>query len=306
MARFWKGFWQLADPKIWVASTVPMLVAFAFTYPGRRENAILFFVLSVLAIYLVEIAKNALNEVVDYLSGDDPSVAAENITPFSGGKKTITGGLLTVAQSAVISVCCYAFCALIGFAIVLLHDRSVLWIGAAGVGLSVLYSLPPIKLCYRGLGEITVGFTFGPLLMAGICVVMTGALNLPAMVCSVSLGLLIANVLWINQYPDYEADKSANKKNGVVRMGKENAWKVFALLFTLSDAVLAAAALFIHPAFLLGLVTIPLSVKAVKNARTQYDNIPRLIESNAAMITIYQLTGLAMIAAAVLFHVFPR
>ncbi len=305
MARFWKGFWQLADPKIWVASTIPMLVAFSFTFPDRRKNALVFFLLSAAAIYLVEIAKNALNEVVDYLSGDDPSVAPENITPFSGGKKTITGGLLTVAQSAVISVCCYAACALIGFTIVLFHDFNTLWIGVAGVGLSILYSLPPFKLCYRGLGEFTVGLTFGPLLMAGICVVMTGALSLPAMVCSISLGFLIANLLWINQYPDYEADKAANKMNGVVRMGKDKAWTVFALLFILCYTVLAAAAAFIHPAFLLSLVTISLAVKAVKNARANYDNIPKLIASNAAMVTIYQITGLMMIATAVLAHLFP-
>jgi 1,4-dihydroxy-2-naphthoate octaprenyltransferase len=32
MSRLWKGFWQVADPKIWVASTIPMAVDGALAY----------------------------------------------------------------------------------------------------------------------------------------------------------------------------------------------------------------------------------------------------------------------------------
>ncbi len=305
MSRLWKGFWQLADPKIWVASTIPMLVAFAFTFPGRRENAVWAFLLAMIAVFFTEIAKNALNEVVDFLSGDDPGIAPENLTPFSGGKKTITVGLLSVPECAVIAVLCYGGCAVIGLGLVFFWDFNVLWYGLAGAGLSILYSLPPFKLCYRGLGEITVGLTFGPILMGGISVVMTGGVDPMVMACSVSLGFLIANVLWINQYPDYEADKAADKKNGVVRMGKRRAWIVFGLLYALCYLNMLVAAILLHPAFLLALLSIPIAVKAVKNARVEYDNIPKLISSNAAMIQIYQLTGLAMIAAAVLSHLLP-
>ena len=32
LKRLWGGFWQLADPKIWIASTVPMLVGASLSY----------------------------------------------------------------------------------------------------------------------------------------------------------------------------------------------------------------------------------------------------------------------------------
>ncbi|MBS4021911.1 MAG: hypothetical protein KGZ79_05770 [Dethiobacter sp.] len=32
LKRFWRGFWQVADPKIWIASTIPMAVGGALAY----------------------------------------------------------------------------------------------------------------------------------------------------------------------------------------------------------------------------------------------------------------------------------
>jgi len=305
LKSLWKGFWQLADPKIWVASTIPMFMAFAFTFPERRKNSVLFFLLSIIAIYLIEIAKNALNEAVDYLSGADRLIPPENLTPFSGGKKTITGGLLTVSESVIIAVCCYGAAGVLGLLIAFLCDFNVLWIGILGAGLSILYSLPPFKLCYRGLGELAVGLTFGPLLVAGVSVVMTGLIDIKAMVCSITLGFFIADVLWINQYPDYEADKAAGKKNGVVRLGKEKAWIVFAFMFASGYLTMAAGAILIHPAFLLTLITVPMSVTAVRNARSEYDNIPKLIKSNVLMVKIYQITGFLMIISSIVIRLFP-
>ena len=71
-----------------------------------------------------------------------------------------------------------------------------------------------MKLAYRGLGEFAVGFTFGPLITLGIYLVMSGRFDFKVMIVGLPLGFLIANVLWINQYPDYEADMKGNKKLG--------------------------------------------------------------------------------------------
>lgn len=306
MSTFYRGFWQLADPKIWVASTVPMVVALAFSLPQRQPGGLLFFILSVLAVYCVEIAKNALNEVVDFHSGADRFVDEAHRTPFSGGKKTIVSGLLTTKQAAAIAVICYGLCGAIGLVILVFHDFRLIIPGMLGLVLSILYSLPPFQFCYRGLGEFTVGLTFGPVLMAGIAMVVSGSVSTAVIYASLGIGFLIANVLWINEYPDYEADLAANKKNGVVRMGKEKAWTVHGLLYLLAYLSFLTAAALVHWAFLLPLITLPLALKAVKNAKENFDNIPKLLDSNKTMITVYQATGLLLIAAAALSHFLPN
>ena len=55
---------------------------------------------------------------------------------------------------------------------------------------------------------------------------ITGRFAWLPLLVSLPLAFLIANVLWINQYPDYEVDKAHGKKN-VVRLGKRKSVVVY-------------------------------------------------------------------------------
>lgn len=299
LRRFWEGFWQIADPKIWVASTIPMAVgaALAFAHTGRFSWG--WFLVGAAAIYLLEIGKNAINEYIDYLSGVDRFVAPDKRTPFSGGKKTIIDGKLSLKENLLIGIITVALGCLLGIYVVFAREFAVLWFGLAGVFFALFYSLPPFQFAYRGLGELVVGFTFGPLITCGTYLVQTHTVAPEVILASLPLGFIIANVLWINQYPDYEADLKGGKMNGVVRLGKEKGVNVYALLFSLAYLSLIILAVFTKNIFwLLPYFGLPLAIKAVRIARQHFDNIPGLIEANVKTIQIYQLTGLTMVAAA--------
>ncbi|MCM8901900.1 prenyltransferase [Caldicoprobacter algeriensis] len=299
--RIWQGFWQLADPKIWIASTVPMVVGAAFAFGRTGRFDLYWFIVALIAVYCIEIGKNAVNEWVDYKSGVDRFITPDKRTPFSGGKKTIVDGKLTLSEVVMIAVVTFVIACMIGLYIMFFKEMGILWIGIAGVLLSIFYSLPPFKLAYRGLGEVTVGLTFGPLIVLGIYCLQTGRVDLSALWVSIPIGILIANVLWINQFPDYEADARGNKRNWLVRLGKEKGVKVFALLFLAAYLWFILLAIVLkNPFWLLGLASVPLAVRAVRVARQHYDDIPRLTEANLRMVQVYQLTGLTMILAAIL------
>jgi len=295
------GFWQLADPKIWIASTVPMVLGVTLSVAFGKGFNLFWMLVSFIGVYLIEIGKNAINECVDYISGADPAVDSEHSTPFSGGKKTITGGLLTVRQSAVIALVTMLLAAVIGLLVVFFREKSVIYVGLMGFGLAAIYSLPPFKLCYRGLGELAVGFTFGPLVLNGMYLVMAPQFDVLPVLVSLPVGFLIANVLWINQFPDYEADISAGKKNWVVRLGKKKSVKVYAALFILAyAAVIAIAAYAMNPVWLIAFLTVPKAIEAIKNCNENYDNIPMLIRSNAATVQIYMINGVLLGIAAII------
>jgi 1,4-dihydroxy-2-naphthoate octaprenyltransferase len=299
--RIWQGFWQLADPKIWIASTVPMIVGAAFAYGNAGRFSFYWFVVALAAVYCIEVGKNAVNEWMDFKSGVDRFVTPDKRTPFSGGKKTIVEGKLTLTEVAIIAVVTFILACAIGLYIMFFREMGIFWIGMTGVLLSIMYSLPPFKLAYRGFGEVAVGITFGPLIVLGIYYVQTGRMDMSALWVSIPIGILIANVLWINQFPDYEADAQGNKRNWLVRLGKEKGVKVFALLFSAAYLWFVVLAVILNnPFWLLGLVSIPLAVKAVRVARQHYDDIPRLTEANLKMVQVYQITGLTMTIAAIL------
>jgi 1,4-dihydroxy-2-naphthoate octaprenyltransferase len=297
--RVWHGFWQLADPKIWIASTVPMLVAAALAYSDTGRFDFVWFALSVTGVYLIETGKNAVNEYVDYKSGADKNVAPENRTPFSGGKKTIVDGKLTLDEVKLVAYGTILAACAIGLFIVVYREFNVLWIGLTGVLMSVFYSVPPFKFAYSGFGEFAVGLTFGPLITTGMYLVLTHTIGPEVVLVSLPIGFLIANVLWINQYPDYEADKMADKNNRLVRMGKEKGIRVFAWLFALAYAVFPLISVtYRNPVWLLGLLSIPVAVRSVRTAAKEFDCIQRLIPANAGTVQIYQITGFVMVIAS--------
>ncbi|CCJ32934.1 prenyltransferase [Caloramator australicus] len=301
MSRFWKGFWQLADPKIWIASTIPMLVGATFAYVNEKSFNFLWFLLALIGVYLIEIGKNAVNEVVDYITGADRFVTQDKRTPFSGGKKTIVDGVLTLEEAKWIGIVTIFLACIIGIIIALYWEIKVLSIGVLGVFFAVFYILPPLKLAYRGLGEFAVGFTFGILVTLGMYVTMTHNINWNVVLISLPLSFLITNVLWINQFPDYEADMKANKRNWVVRLGKEKSVGVYAMLFAFSYISFILISIILkNYFFLLGFITLPLTISAVKNAKKHYNDIQRLILSNAKTVQIYILTGIFMIIAIIL------
>jgi 1,4-dihydroxy-2-naphthoate octaprenyltransferase len=298
--RLWQGFWQLADPKIWIASTVPMLVGSGLAFGMRGSINAFWLIVSAVGIYLVEIGKNAINEYIDYESGVDRFVKPQNRTPFSGGKKTIVQGKLTLQEVKAIAIGTFAAAAIIGLFIMVYREPRVFWVGVLGFFLSIFYSLPPFMFAYRGLGELMVGITFGPLITLGMFMVLTNTVDIMVAVTAIPIGALIANVLWINQYPDYEADAKGGKRNWVVRLGKKRAVKVYALLFAVAYiSFVILAVLYHNPVWLLGLISMPIAVKAVKTAGKYYDDIPRLVSANAGTVQVYAITGLCMAIAAV-------
>ncbi len=301
--RIYKGFWQLADPKIWIASTIPMAVGGALAYGNTGHFDLYWFIVSLAGIYFIEIGKNAVNEFVDYQTGVDRYVAPDKKTPFSGGKKTIVEGKLTVSEVKAIALVTFLMAAATGLYVALFREMNIIWIGLPGIFLAIFYSLPPFKFNYRGLGEVVVGLTFGPLILSGIYLVLTHTLDIRAVLASLPIGFIVANILWINQYPDYEADKKGNKKNWVVRLGKKNGIRIYALLFAATFASFVLLSIvFANPLWLMGLIGLPSAINSVRIAGKYYDDIPNLIQANAKTIIIYQITGFAMLVASLSNH----
>lgn len=301
MKNFIKGFWQIADPKIWIGSAVPLCFGAVLAFTTEHKFSLIWFLLASIGIFLIEIGKNAINEIVDYLSGADTGVDEEHKTPFSGGKKTITEGIFGIKENIIVAIITLFPAAGIGLLVVAFKEFNVLYVGIIGLFLSIIYSVPPFKLCYRGLGELAVGINFGPLMVSGIYLTMAGSLNNFVLIASLPIGFLIANVLWINEFPDYEADKAVDKKNLVVRLGKERAVWGYAIIFILAYLSIIYIAFYTNNfIWLIGLFTLPLSFRAVKNCKKNVNDIKKLTLSNGLTIQIYLLTGILLSISAFL------
>ena len=75
----------------------------------------------------------------------------------------------------------------------------------------IFYSAPPLKLSYRGLGELVIGVIFGPLLMSGVYLSACGKINPEILLVSIPIGLLVTNILFTHSYIDQNADAASGK-----------------------------------------------------------------------------------------------
>ena len=235
--NFVAGLWRLADPKISLASMASIFLgACAAAAAGAIHYGWL--ALTVIGIFAIEVAKNASGEIFDFDSGVDVAVTPENRSPFSGGKRVLVDGLLTRGQTIAISTVAYAIGIVVGLTIVIWREATVFWIGVTGVLCAFFYHAPPLKFSYRGTGELAVAICYGPLICIGTYLVQRGQIDLAPVLASIPLGLLTANFLWINEFPDMDADAATGKRTLVVRLGKRNASRIFTLIFALAFALL--------------------------------------------------------------------
>ncbi len=145
-----------------------------------------------------------------------------------------------------------------------------------GIACAFFYHAGPLRLAYRGWGESAVALCYGPLIATGTNLVQRGRISMDVVLASLPLGLLIAAFLWINQFPDYRADRAAGKRNLVVRLGRERASTGFALL--VAAALLLGLGL---PGLRLGmLAALPLQA-AVRRVLTRPRDPARLVPAQA-------------------------
>ena len=305
MNRILKGTLMLGAPRTWSASFMPMICGYTCAFLMGNAAFSLesagWILLSFIAMALIETGKHAVNDLVDFVTGNDTAVDEEHKTPFSGGKKVLTEGILSKEEVIWVAAVTLTLAGAAGLAIAYFQSMPVLLVGAAGMAVSVLYTLPPVKLCYRGCGELAVGITYGPLIFLGAYMVFSCENIMIPLLLSLHTGCLITNVLVINEYPDYEADLAAEKMNLIARVGKEKGTRWYLGLFLMSYLPVFAVVFYTGSrVFLITLILIPWMWKAYKNCIISYNDIGRLIWSNAQTINIHICSSLLLVISMIL------
>jgi len=175
----------------------------------------------------------------------------------------LTSGEATLKQ---LLTACFAFGAIalaIGFVIYLYRGHVILLLGAITGIIGVSYSGAPLRLSYRGLGEIVIGIVFGPLLMVGVFYAACGVFDGSVLFVSVPVGMLVANIVYSHAIMDYEPDKLVGKMTFAVLLKNKHAM-LYCLLFLLVSTfiILVSGVIkgFLSVYYLFSLLTIPMAV----------------------------------------------
>ena len=239
---------------------------------------------------------NVANDIFDTLSGADE--ANVNPTQFSGGSRVLVYDLVTLRQLIALAIALFGAAVAIGLYLVwATGSETLLGIGLAGVLIGVAYTAPPLKLVYRGLGEIAVALGFGPIMLLGAYVVQTGSLSWEAAIASVPVAILIALVLYVNEIPDRTGDAAAGKRTLPVRLSAEAVTTAYLVAALAAFGVIAVGvALGILPPFtLVALAALPIVFRVHRGLVANYSSPYALMAFMGANVNLHLLTGVGLL-----------
>jgi 1,4-dihydroxy-2-naphthoate octaprenyltransferase len=282
------------------ATLVPVAVGIAIAAAQGVFNPFTALI-TIIGACATHLALNVANDVFDTRQGaDDANV---NPTQFSGGSRVIQYGLVSLRGMAAISLACYAVAIACGLLLLVTSwSPALLIIGIVGIVLSVQYTAPPLKLVYRGLGELTTAIGFGPLMLVGAYVVQSGGtISTEAVLASIPIAILVALILYVNEIPDRVGDARAGKRTLPVRLSRETVIRIYQVGVAVAfGSIVAGVALGVLPLpALIALAGAPYALQVTRGLRNAYDQPYGLMPVMATNIKLHLVTGVLLFAAYV-------
>lgn len=221
-------------PMTWMAYAAG---AYAAAHSGYDFNRTIFW-LGYLWIFLLEVATVLSNDYVDY----ETDKQNKYFSPFTGGSRVLLEKVLYPEQlrRGITWALIFSLTAFILLTASMSDSGVATWALALVMYLLALgYTIPPLKLSYRGLGELDVGIThsFG-VILCGFHFQGGQILDHFPWLLGVPLFLAIFPSIILAGVPDYDADKAVGKKTLAVRLGRRQAARL-AMTFTALSAITA-------------------------------------------------------------------
>ncbi|MBH30846.1 MAG: hypothetical protein CMG71_02510 [Candidatus Marinimicrobia bacterium] len=284
------------------ATWIPVILASVWAYNGGVAtgafNFSLFGVVFLGASFL-HLAANTFNDYFDWKAGTDQA-NNDYFLQYSGGSRALELGIITENGLFRLASSFLILAAVCGVAVMFgpwVRGIDLLWYGLAGAVGGLFYSSPPFKLsARRGLGELSIGLLFGPVMTMGTVFALTGIHNWSAFWLGIPVGLLTTAILWVNQFPDTPSDIATGKVHLVATLGTKNArWGYFALM---AGSFVALTVLhtyqIVAPGALLGLVALPGAAYLTFKVFQDYEK-RTLAKTCANTIYFQMVTGTLMI-----------
>ena len=259
--RIWA---MAARPRTLPAAIAPVLVGTALA-GSEGEFRPLAFCAALVGSIFIQIGTNLSNDYSDARRGADTE---ERLGPV----RVTAGGLVPPRKVLVATWLAFAIAVAAGAYLIALVGWELLAIGAASILAGVLYTGGPRPYGYEGLGELFVFAFFGLVAVAGSYFVQTEDLRWEAVALGVPVGLLAAAILVVNNIRDVETDRRAGKRTLAVRLGRDRARRLFAVMVTLPFViVIAIAAVDSRPELLVALLAAPLVPPLVRTVSSRTD-----------------------------------
>ncbi len=277
-------------PKFLILAPICVGLALAASWYSNNEIDWITTALILVGATLGHVAVNVLNEVADFHSGLDFMTQR---TPFSGGSGTLINHPALAPRARQLAIIAVGLVMVCGAALLQRVGLGLLWFGVPGLFLILLYGGPISTNRWAVL--IAPGLGFGPMMVGGAYYSLSGGIDNVAVICSAVVFALVNNLLLLNQFPDRQADVQVGRDNWAIA-----STAIAAKLYTVfAIGVYATIAIgwltdMLPSTALLGLLTIPISLKVCHQTLTHSGKLPLSALSGNVLVTLLTPVLLAL------------
>ena len=240
-------------------------------------------------------AVNVFNNYFDYRSKID---ARTTKTPFSGGISILVEGKMKPATAFGVGLLCLIGACGIGMYFLARQFYPLFPILLYGLVAICLYT--PVLARIPALSEIVAGTGFG-FMGLGAYVAQSRVVDAAGIVVFVPVSILVGLLLFLNEFPDAEADKAAGRRHVVILFGRRTSSWIYAIFLaaTYMSVLLSVAVTAAPLAVLVSLITVPIGYKAIRIVLKNYDRVPELVPALGLNLTVILCT-IALLAVGFL------
>jgi len=269
-----------------LASVIAVSNGLAIAYWKTGTIDPLYAGLTYVGVVFLHASVDLLNDYWDHKRGIDSTTTR---TKFSGGTGVLPENLITPKAVYTAGVVFLILGAAIGAYFVAVRGVAIAVILGFAVVAIYFYSTSIVN---AGLGELFVAIK-GAMIVLGTFYVQSPSIEPAALYVGALVGILSSTVMFVNSFPDFQADKSKGRRTLVILLGKKSAAAIFPV-FIIAAYILIVAGIslgFTKVYSLVSLVSIPFAVKAIVLLRKDYESTVRLVPAMASAVTYSRVTG---------------
>jgi 1,4-dihydroxy-2-naphthoate octaprenyltransferase len=278
-----------------LASVIAVSNGLAIAYWKYATIDPLYAVLTYIGVVFLHASVDLLNDYWDHKRGID---SATKRTKFSGGTGVLPENLLTPRTVYMAGIIFLILGASIGAYFVAIRGITIAVILSFAVVAIYFYST---RIVNAGLGELFVAIK-GAMIVLGTLYVQNAVLEPAALYGGAIVGILSATVLFINSFPDYEADRSKGRHTLVIILGRKTASVIFPI-FIITAYALVVGGIFLGFTKIYSLISfasIPFAIKSILSLRKEPESIEKIVPAMASAVTYSRITGFLLAISFIL------
>jgi len=231
-----------------------------------------------------------LNDYWDFKRNIDTKTKRTN---FSGGTGVLPEGLLKPKEVYVAGVVALILGAAIGGYFIFVNGVTIAIILTFAIVSIYFYST---RIVDSGLGELFVAIK-GTMIVLGAYFVQSSEIVTESVLGGIVLGVLSSMVLFVNSFPDFDADKASGRRTLVILLGKKRATSIIWIFSSIAyGVIIVGVATQTLPVFsLITLFTIPLLIKSGQELKQSFDNIEKLVPVMRSCVLYSRITGVLLV-----------